>query len=552
MKTKNHVSAIILKTIASYKIISLGVVLTVLGAVISALLPPLVLEKIVNLLTDRNNVPFRMALTYFILIALTGILESLRESLLTIFGQKITHSLRSTMCRKLSRLSADTFVKQEPGVMTARFVSDVDTVENLFTSGIISMFADFCKIISIFAVIWIKNPGLALLLLLLLPLVFAFTRMIQKKMLKAQLDNRKAVANVTNHVPETIRCIRTIHTLGKEKYMRNKYDSYIDESYHAMEKTNFYDAIYSPVILILNAVVVAMVLLLSATGNVKVQSFFGMSVGTSVAIISYISQVFGPLESIGMEIQTIQSAIAGVHRIHEFLELPERWDTADNVAFDKAAPSIEFQNVSFGYEENRQILHELSFKVDAGEHLTLTGRTGSGKTTIFKLLLGLYRPQTGHILIHGQEASLLPDSAKRALFGYVEQSFRMMPGSIADQITLFDPSISMEQVQKAAKTVGLHDTICALEQGYDTPCTLPLFSQGQWQLLSIARAIAAEPEILLLDEITANLDAETEQIVLSALRNASRDRTVLSISHRLYEQTGGRQLNLTAKEQSHN
>lgn len=544
MKYKEHVLNVILKTISSHKLISFGILITVFGAVLTALLPPLVLETIINRLTCGESIPFYLACFYFALTAFTKILESLRECLLTVFGQKITHSLRSEMCQKLSRLTADTFVKQEPGATAARFVGDVDTVENLFTSGIISMAADLCKIISIFIVIFTKNRGLALLLLLILPVLFAFTRMIQQKMLKSQLDNRIAVGKVTNHVPETVHCIRTIHTLGKEQYMREKYDKYIDESYKAIGKTNFYDSIYSPVVLILNALVIAAVFILSASGNNHIQEFFGMSVGTSVAIISYISQVFGPLENIGMEIQTIQSAIAGLHRIDEFLNQPERWKTDCSTHFKKDAPCIELKNVTFGYDENKEILHELSFTVKSGEQLTLSGRTGAGKSTIFKLLLGLYKPKSGRVMIHGQDAAMIPDCAKRRLFGYVEQAFRIVPGTVADQITLFDDSITAKQVEAAAKTVGLHETILRLENGYNTPCSPSLFSQGQWQLLSIARAIAAQPEILLLDEITANLDAATEQTVLHALRSASQNRTVLSISHRLYEQSGGRQINI--------
>ena len=528
------------------KLLSLGIIITVVGAVISALLPPLVLEQIINLLTSGSTVTIPLAISYFVLLALTSILDSLRESLLVVFGQKITHGLRSTLCEKFSNLPADMFVKQEPGAVVSRFVNDVDTVESLFTSGIISMFADACKVISIFAILFIKNKGLALVLLLLTPLIFLFTRMVQKRMLSAQIDNRIAVEKATNHVPETIKSIRTIHSLRKEKYMCEVYDKHIQDSYNAVEKTNFYDAVYSPIILIINAFVVAVVMLLSATGVPGIQSFFGMSVGTAVAVINYISSIFGPLESIGMEIQTIQSAVAGVHRIDEFLSLDERFETDENIDLNMLMESnracVKLQNVTFGYEPNSTILNNLSLTINTGEQITLSGRTGAGKSTIFKLLLGQYKADSGNVFIYGQDASKLPDNIKRKFFGYVEQHFRMIPGTVLEQITLFDESINREMAEKAAITVGLHSTICKLEKGYNTPCTSSLFSQGQWQLLSIARAIASEPKLLLLDEITANLDADTEQSVLKVLKRASENRTVISISHRLYQQTGGRQI----------
>lgn len=463
---------------------------------------------------------------------------------LTLLGQCVTGNLRRALSDKLSCLTADRLTKLEPGAAVSRFVGDVDTVETLFTSGIISIASDLCKVVGIFVIIGGKNPGLALMLLLLVPVIFAFTRFVQKRSLKAQVENRNAVAKAANHVPETIHNIRTIHTLEKEEYMEQRYSGYIGESYAAMEKTNFFDAIYSPVILVFNAVVTAAVLILSATGIPVVKTFFGMSVGTAVAMISYISQVFSPLESIGMEIQTIQSAVAGVHRIDEFLAQPERWDTDEGPRFIEDAPCVELKDVCFGYVPEQEVLHDLSFQLLPGEHLTLIGRTGAGKSTIFKLLLGQYQPQSGHVRIHGQEAALIPDFAKRRIFGYVEQTFHPVPGTVADQIRLFDETIKPDMVESAARVVGLHHAIALLPDGYQTTYAPDLFSQGQAQLLSIARAIAAQPEILLLDEITANLDADTEQTVLAALRKASQNRTVLSISHRFYEQAGGKQLHI--------
>ena len=416
-------------------------------------------------------------------------------------------------------------------------------MENLFTSGIISMFADACKIISILVVIWLKNRGLSIVLLILLPFLYWFTRTVQKNMLKAQIENRRAVGRASGHVPETLHNIRTIHTLGKERYMEQRYDEYIAESYRAVDRTNFYDAIYSPVILILNAIVVAVVMLFSASGNAKVLTLFGMSAGTAVAVINYISQIFTPVESLGTEIQTIQSAVAGVHRINEFYaleELPERVRNLEiPVTTEEETPFVELQNVTFAYEDDsRKILHHLSFKVYPGEQVTLSGRTGAGKSTVFKLLLGLYQPGEGKVLIQGRDAIQIPENEKRSLYGYVEQTFHRVPGTVKDQITLYDDSFTMEEVREAATIAGLDATIEQLEKGYDTICTSEIFSQGQWQLLSIARAAVAKPKLLLLDEITANLDAQTEEEVLQALKRASEGRTVISISHRVNAETG--------------
>lgn len=572
-------------------LLPIALIITVVGAVVTALLPPLILENIVDGLTAGNPMPITQAFSYFGVAALAGLLESTRESLLIVFGQKLTHGLRSQMCEKLSHLSADTLSKMDAGTIASRFVGDVDTLETLFTSGIISMFADACTMIGIYAVLWQKNRGLAITLLAILPLIALFTRHVQKKMLAAQVDSRKAAARTSGLVPETIHCIRMIHVFGKEGFMRKRYDRTLQEGYAAMERTNFYDALYSPVILITDALVTGVVMLLSASSSPEVRTFFGMSVGTAVAVISYISRIFSPIESIGMEIQTIQEALAGAKRVGEFLELPTRLETSedagekamvelgkasagtdldrtaaagsdcaatvgsdcaatagsDRVAAAEPAKSpatacISLEDVSFGYEEEKMVLEHLSFEIKTGEQVTMTGRTGAGKSTVFKLLLGLYRPQKGCVKIYGQDAYLLPDSIRRRLFGCVEQSFKRVPGTVLEQITLSDPTISREDAVEAAKLAGLHEVIAEMKQGYDTPCTDALFSQGQWQLLSIARAVAAKPSILLLDEITANLDAGTEQEVLYALKRAGENRTVVSISHRLYEKMGGREL----------
>ena len=538
-----NVRSVIRQTVTDYAGLSLGIVLAVAGAIVTALLPPWILGSIVDTITAGNAVPVALVILYFAFTVLTGLTESLREGLLTVFGQKITHALRSSMMEKYTNLTAGELTKQEPGTIVSRFVGDVDTVENLFTSGIISMFADACKIISILVVIWLKNRGLAIVLLILLPFLYWFTRTVQKNMLKAQIENRRAVGRASGHVPETLHNIRTVHTLGKERYMEERYDEYIAESYRAVDRTNFYDAIYSPVILILNAIVVAVVMLFSASGNAKVLTLFGMSAGTAVAVINYISQIFTPVESLGMEIQTIQSAVAGVHRINEFYaleELPERVRNLETpVVTEEETPFVELQNVTFTYEDDsRKILHHLSFKVYPGEQVTLSGRTGAGKSTVFKLLLGLYQPGEGKVLIQGRDAIQIPEHEKRSLYGYVEQTFHRVPGTVKDQITLYDDSFTMEEVREAATIAGLDATIEQLEKGYDTLCTSEIFSQGQWQLLSIARAAVAKPKLLLLDEITANLDAQTEEEVLQALKRAAEGRTVISISHRVNAETG--------------
>ena len=546
MKTcrKNGVFTAIRMAAASHPLLTAGTLLCVAASVAASLLPPLLLARVIDQLTVGLPLTFWAVLAYFGSLALEGGFSSAQESLLVLFGQKMTHALRSEMSRKLTRLPASTLAAQNPGEVAARFSGDVDTVEALFTSGIISMVADACRILSILAVIAVKNSGLAVILLLVLPLFAVFTRHVQKRMLTAQLDNRRAVAAVSGQVPETLHNIRTIRALGLEDYRERRYDRCIGAGYAAMERTNFYDALYSPVVLVLNAVVVGIVMLLSASGDPTVLTFFGMSVGTSVAVINYISRIFAPIESLGMEIQTVQSAMAGVERIDAFLGQPER--TAPAAQPSAGRGDVELSHVTFGYGE-KEVLHDLSMTVKQGEQITLIGRTGAGKSTVFKLLLGLYPPQEGTVTIGGVPVAAITDRERRSCIGCVEQHFARVPGTVLEQITLGDPQITEEMAKRAAVLAGIDGAIQTLPQGYGTPCTDGLFSQGEWQLLSIARAAAADPAVLLLDEITANLDAETEARVLEALRRASAGRTVLSVSHRIYEDLGGRTVEIKTR-----
>lgn len=505
--------------------------LCVIGAVVTAMLPPLILERGVNLIATGREIPFALAAAYFGMIVLADILESAQGASIVLFGQKLTHGLRSDLCRKLNRLGAGYFTSHESGRITSIFVNDADTIDALYSNGIVSMIADLFKIISILVIIFAKSPGLGTLLLCVTPFLFWMTRIFQKNTLSAQLDNRIAVAKVNNHIPETLHNIRMIHVFQKERYMEEKYDEYISESYHAVNRSNFYDSIYSPIILLTQAVMIAVMMIGAAQGS-SMQQFFGMNVGSAVAVISYVGKIFAPLESIGMEIQSIQSAMAGVKNINAFLKEEELSKSDKCILPDKYHQDIVFQNVTFGYKPERSVFSEYSFTISEGENVTFVGRTGAGKSTIFRLLTGLYTPQSGQIKVAGIDPTVLAPADRRKLFGMVEQKFHIVPGNVRDQITLYDSEISDQMVEDALSSVQMLDVVRNLKDGLDTTMHSDLFSQGQLQLLAIARAMVTSPSILLLDEITANLDSNTETQVLEAIKKAAESRTVLSISHR--------------------
>ncbi len=543
MTMKNNKASLTLKNsvltvIAQQRLFLIGLGIVILAGTLAALLPPLVLEQIVNQLTLRQAIGVGPALAYFLFLALAGILESLQTVMITRTGQKITRQVRQDLCAKLDTLPAAYFTQEDAGKTVSLFVNDVDALSALFDNGVLNMAADSLKVIGVLVMIFTRSLGLGFLLIVITPLLFAVTRHFQKRMLQAQKTNRAAIAQVNHLVPETLNCLRMIRSLNKQERMEDRYDQHLQTSYQSLEKANFYDSVYSPIIVFSSSAVVAVMMIL-ATLSGGWRSLFGMSVGSAVAVTAYVGKIFTPLENIGMEIENIQSAVAGIQRIEAFFRQPQRnlpEATLTLSALPAGEPALALNHVTFGYEKEETVLHDCSFRVEQGETVTLAGRTGAGKSTIFKLILGLYSPQQGSVTIFGTPADQISDRQKRRLFGYVEQTLRPASGTVGDQISLFDETITADQIAHAVRLVGLDTVIAQLPQGMATPWDPALFSQGQLQLLAIARAVAADPRILLLDEITANLDSGTEALVMEALRRASANRTVISISHRLYQQ----------------
>ena len=533
IKTNSKVVKLIIKVFKEYKLLTFLLFFIIIGTIGFSLATPQVLKYIIDdYLTVGGKSLLFPSLLYFATIVLLGIFNFGKEGIITIFGQKIIRKIKEEMMIKLEKIPIGYLSTNESGSVVSRFSNDVEAVGSLFTSGIVSMFVDAFKIIGIVISIWIFSYKLAILVLFIIPAVYFLTREFQKKMLKAQKLYRVLTAKVNNHIPESINNIQMIKSFAKEEYMENKYVDYLDKSYEAMDKINFYDSIFSPIILVLRAVVIAIVVILSS----DYLSFLGISIGTVAAAIELINNIFTPIENLGMELQNIQQSIAGIYRIDEFLNEKEETKKKVDFTYEKIINSnldIELKDVNFNYEEGENILENVNLSIKHKESVTFAGRTGSGKTTLFKLILGLLEPSSGSVTLSNVKVSEIPNYEKRKIFGYVEQSFSFIKGSVGEQISLKDEKISKKDIENAMKFVGLHDYIINLEEGYDTLASPHLFSQGQRQLLSIARAIVTSPPIMLLDEITANLDSETEEKIISVLRGVSSERTVLSISHRL-------------------
>lgn len=533
----NHnVGKAILNMIRS-NILSMFLLITVIcGVVLTSLIPPQILKLVIdkNLTPHNSNGLLHLAILYFAIIIMIGVFDFLKEAILTVLGQKVTKEIRYQMMEKLHLINSGFYTTNGTGVTVSRFINDVDAINSMFTNGIVGMLVDCLKVIGIVVSIWMFRAQLGIITIMLLPFIFFITRLFQKKMLKAQIENRILVGKVNNHIGESIRNIVTVKIFGKEDYMEEKYTKYLSDNYKTIEKVNFYDSIFPPIIQITRALVIGLIVVLSS----KQLNYLGISLGMVAASIDLISNLFAPIEQLGMEFQSIQQAISGIRRVNDFLKEQEDDVKCEDCQVETMIPDnkeivLEFHDMSFQYEEGNDILHKINLRINPMEKTAFIGRTGVGKSTLFKLVLGLLKPTEGKITINGVDVYQIPNSHKRKLFGYVEQSFPILIGTVADQISLKDEDITREQIERALEFVEMSDYIASLENGLDTYVKDTMFSQGQKQLLSIARAIVTDPPILLLDEITANLDSITEDRIVTVLQKASSHRMILSISHRL-------------------
>lgn len=548
---KNVTTAVLIYNILKkYWYVTLLLIISAAGAVIAGLVPPRIMQSLIDTYLSSGKTPaadpelsrklIKTAAAYFSSFAVIALFEIIKEAVLSAAGQKIAVTMRSTMLQKMTRLPSLYFSRHESGATVSRFTNDIEAVQSLFTNGVIGMIIDLLKIIGIIVSMWMFNPVLGIFMLCVLPFVYILTRFFQKRMLSAQKKKRSIIARVTGFVPETIRSIRMIHSFGKETYMQQSYAGCITESYNTIEKINLYDSIYSPIIRIICSLIIAAAAVLASAHL----PFALITAGMAAASIQYIMDVFTPIGNLGMELQSIQSALAGISRVNEFLaeeEEPVKNENAAAALFQKIRTGekirIELKHVTFAYSAGTEkILDDVSLVINPEERITFAGRTGAGKSTLFNIIPGLLIPQSGEVLINGMNVTAIPNADKRRIFGCVSQHFDFIRGTIADQIAMRDSAVPRADIEEALNFTGMLNYVLSLEKGLDTPASQHLFSQGQLQLLAVSRAIVTRPPVLLLDEITANLDSATEKTLLTVLEKAGRGRTVLSVSHRLSAQ----------------
>lgn len=528
MREKNPIPQIFLATLRKRKLRTLLLLLSIILVVVGTVLP----AQVLRLIIDAHLVPkvseglLPLALLYLALQTGTCLFEFLKSALLTDLGQELVAGLRRAMGRKLSRLPMHYFSRHTPGSVTSHFTNDAEEVNTLFTDGLVNLVIDLSKVLGIFISICLFSARMALVTFFCMAVMLAGTLYFRGALFKAQKANLVQLARVSSHISETLGNVHTVKAYAREGYMEELYQKRLRENYRTLDKVNFYDSFFPTFVQVLkNGLIVAIIL--ASAGR---HSLLGISLGTLAASVELVSHLFRPIDLFGQELEKIQQGKSGLASIGAFLHEAEEEPKNERLTVKDICPDgraeIRFDHVSYRYPDgDEDVIHDLCLTIEDKETLAFIGRTGVGKTTLMRLVLGLLKPTEGRIFYNGIPTDTIPAKLRRQLFGSVEQEFVPVYGGLFDQIRLYDSSITDERCEEVIRSVGLGHLV-------GTPFKVSSLSQGQKQLLSIARALATNPPLLIFDEITAALDAETEDRLVSVLMEASKERTVLSISHR--------------------
>lgn len=551
MTKKFTVTGFFYRQAKRYWVRFLLLIVSVIGIAVSSIMPSLVLKRIVDGMVSFGNGGIDASvlgmwtalyfLGYFFLYFFTIMENFLVDDL----GQKMIHALRYEMIEKSHHLKSDYYRHTGTGVMTSRIMDDVLSIENLFTDGLISLIVSLLKIFSVLVSVFVFSWVLGLIALVCVPLVYVLTHFFRKALLKHQLSSRKISNLETNQVSESIDNIEVLQNLEKKAYRESKFTNLLKQERTEKKKAAYFDSTFSPIVMSLRAIVIALVTYLVARSLSDSTMIAGLSTGTFAASITLISNLFSPIQDMGQEIQTMQEGISGIKRTQDFMNLEEEKEKDTTIQAEKVLTNLQddlirFEDLSFHYPDGTDLIYDkANLVIHKDAKVSLMGRTGAGKTTLFYLMLSLLSPTEGRVLINGYDASMIPNDQKRKIFGYVPQGFEPIQGTVMDQVTLKDSSISLERVREVMRVVFLDDYVIEKNKdGYLAKFREEDFSRGQLQLLSLARALLFDPPILLLDEISANLDSRTEQALLTALEKVGTKKTMITISHRLSDQLG--------------
>lgn len=502
------------------------------GNLVLLLLRPYITKQVIDLgfATNDINVIEYYAVIYGLTIIGSVLCIFVENYFLKSFGQKIIYNIRAIVFQKILHKSHDEFYKLPIGNWVTRITNDVESLRTLYTDVLLNLASSGLMIIGILAFMYAINVPLAIIMTILLPIMGVIIWVFQKFSRKAFRQVRRSVAASNASIKELLNYIVIVKSYSGEKEIEERYNTVNKGFLEAglFEVTTF--SIFRP--LVDGLFFVALIVIFTTTNLVDSVA----DAGTVFAFIQYMDRFFQPLKDIADKYNSLQSSLAGAERLVPLLEEKER-NMVDEVPKELIpVESIEFDHVWFSYENNDvYALQDFTLHIKAGDFTGIVGPSGSGKSTLLSLLMGIYKPTKGSIYINGIDISKYDSSVLRHLMGYVFQQAYLFKGSIKDNLTLFDNSISHDEMIKAAKQVNLDSMIEQLPEGYNTPVGYlgSLLSDGQKQLLAFGRTLIRNIPILLLDEATANIDSHTEKQIQASIENIRGSKTIVSIAHRL-------------------
>lgn len=480
---------------------------------------------------DWNGLLSTLMLILGILVLQGGINYGL-SLLMQWVGQQAVYDLRMQLFSRLQKLSLRFYDTNPIGRLVTRVTSDVEILNEVFSSGLVVIISDILVIVGIVAFMFTISWELTLLTIAILPLLLIATALFRKKVRANYRDIRKQVARLNAFLNEYISGIGIIQLFQQERSQHEKFEHINRAHADTQIRTIFYYAIFFPVVEMLAGIATAIMLWYAAGGIMS----GAMTVGTLIAFTQYFEMFFRPIRELSEKYDTLQNAMASSERIFVLLDENSFVDDApDAEPMQQLEKGIEFQNVWFGYTPTAMVLKDVSFAVNKGETVAIVGATGAGKSSIINLLTRFYEFQQGAILVDGKDIRRIQQQSLRSRIALVLQDVFLFSGSISRNISLGNEEISQEAIEQAAKAVGAHTFIQRLPQGYNTPVMErgATLSVGQKQLISFARALAANPDILILDEATSSVDTATEHLIEQAIHTLMVGRTSIVIAHRL-------------------
>jgi len=496
-------------------------------------LPAFLIRRIVdeNFSAGILDGVWQLAVWYLLVSAGSNTIEFIKVVITTFLGQHMLVSLRIQMSKRLAKLPMRYFTKTPVGETMSRITTDVDAIGTLFSSGIVGILADLVNIGGLMVSLYIIVPQYIWLEVAAIPLIFLYSNYFRKQIFRLQKTVREKVSELYTFIQEWLRGIKTVKAYSLEQTGEKKFRNPLNSYLTASNANSFYDSWFPCIMQVFRAVMIAVALWFGANNGTRFSLM--LSAGTLAAIVDLIGRIFAPIDALAQEIQTIQQAMAGISRVTEFEKEPLEIRREEDQQPDENT-ELQISDVSFSYGET-ETLRQINVSLMPGEKTVFIGRSGAGKTTLMNIVAGLYSPDSGTVRVCGVDPFALPPQKRRRLIGIVPQMPQIFDGTVQENITLGDDTITDAEIASAIALVGLEDVIAHLPQGLDTVIGEGAagLSSGEVQLLSLARAIVADPKVLLLDEPTSGMDVQTERRVFAAIRQAGQGRTIFSISHRL-------------------